>query len=596
MYVSRDHLRFLLHEYLQAPQRLGAYSYFEGYDAEAYDMAIDAALQIGDQHLHPIYTAMDKDKASCTNGVVKTHPKLQPGIEAMADGGWIGAQSNADLGGQQMPLVLNNTGSLIFMSANGNVAAYAFLTVGASNLIIAYGSEELKETYLPHMFAGKFQGTMALTEPQAGSSLSDITTSAKPLSDRTYRITGQKIYISGGDHPGADNVVHLLLARIEGAPAGTRGISLFVVPKKRPTASGDWVANDVTTAGIYGKMGQKGYVAAHLMFGEAEDCIGYLVGEPHQGLRYMFSMMNEARIGTGIMATGTASGAYYASLAYARERPQGRHPSQKDATQPQIPIIQHADVRRMLLMQKSVVEGSMALLLEASLWEDLHVQDPEGAGREAYLLLELLTPIIKTFPSEYGTLAVMNGMQVLGGAGYTDDFPLEQYYRDIRVNAIYEGTTGIHGLDLLGRNVLMHEGAALKALQARMRADVESCAQAFPQESAALSAALTSLQEVSTHLFKKLQKQGPDAYLEDATLYLDQFGLVVIAWHWLRMAAKSNDLLEAKDALMTSSFYESKVATMRYFIEYELPKTQALSARLLSSNPGSLAVDPQLLM
>ena len=596
MYISRDHLRFVLHEYLGAPERLRNYSYYEGYDAEAFDMAIDAALQIGDQYLHPIYAVMDREKATCKDGVVKTHPQLQVGIEALAEGGWISAHAPAEVDGQQMPLVLNNTGSLVFMSANGNVAAYAFLTVGASNLILAYGSDELKQQYLPSMYSGRFQGTMALTEPQAGSSLSDITTTARPLGNGRYAITGQKIYISGGDHPGVDNVVHLLLARIEGAPAGTRGISLFVVPKHRPTDDGAWEPNDVLTAGIYGKMGQKGYVAAHLMFGEQEDCIGYLVGEEHRGLPYMFSMMNEARIGTGIMATGTASAAYYASLQYAKERPQGRHPSQKDATQPQVPIIEHADVRRMLLMQKSVVEGAIALLLESSLWADLHEQDPEGEGAEAHLLLELLTPIIKTFPSEYGTLAVMNGMQVLGGAGYTDDFPLEQYYRDIRVNAIYEGTTGIHGLDLLGRKVLMHEGKALHALSARIVGDVQANAPHFPHEARALGSAVKQLGDVTTNLMERLQAEGPDKFLADATLYLEQFGLVVIAWHWLRMAGRAEAARADDKAMLSRTFYESNIATMRYFIEYELPKAQGLATRLLSKAPGALEVDPQLLV
>ncbi len=594
-YVSTDNIRFILHEYLGAAASLSSYSYYEGYDEEAFDMVVDAALQIGDQHLYPAYTIMDKEKATCTQGKVSTHPLLKEGLEALAAGGWLSAHSPLEVGGQQMPLVLKNTGSLIFMSANANIAAYAFLTVGASNLILAYGSEDLKTTYLPHMYSGKFQGTMALTEPQAGSSLSDITATAEPLGNGRYRITGQKIYISGGDHPAVENIVHLLLARIKGAPAGTKGISLFVVPKLRPDGD-DWLPNDVQTAGIYGKMGQRGYVAAHLMYGEAGDCIGYLVGEEHQGLPYMFSMMNEARIGTGIMATGSASGAYYAALKYAKERPQGRHPSQKDVNQPQVPIIEHADVRRMLLMPKSVVEGSMALLLEASLWADHHEQDPEGQGKEVFLLLELLTPIIKTFPSEYGTLAVMNGMQVLGGAGYTDDFPLEQYYRDIRVNAIYEGTTGIHGLDLLGRKVLMHDGKALQSLSQRMLKDCAACAKTHPSRANELSAAVADVGQVTQQLLQKLNTQGPEAYLADATLYLEVFGLLVIAWHWLRMGSCATQLAIDDKGRFTPEFYESKVATMHYFFEYELVKAQGLLARLKSSNAITLNTPPALVI
>ncbi len=597
-YVSTDHLRFLLHEYLKAPAQIENYEKFEGYDAEAFDMSIDAAEQIGNQHLYPAYRIMDQEKATCENGVVWTHPLLAEGLKAMTEGGWLSSTAPAEMGGSQMPLVLHNTASLIFMGANANIAAYAFLTVGAANLILAYGSDELKALYLPEMYSGRFQGTMALTEPQAGSSLTDITASATPIGDGQYKITGQKIYISGGDHASVDNVVHLMLARVDGAPAGTKGISLFVVPKHRPkgkTASEGWEPNDVITAGIYGKMGQKGYVAAHLMYGENENTIGYLVGEEHRGLSYMFSMMNEARIGTGIMATGCASGAYYASLKYAFERPQGRHPSQKDPNQPQIPIVEHADVRRMLLLQKAVVEGSQALLLEASLWEDIALNDSSDAAKQSHLMLELLTPIIKTFPSEYGTMAVMNGMQVLGGAGYCNDFPLEQYYRDIRVNAIYEGTTGIHGMDLMGRKILMGKGDVLKALSARMQADIEACAKTFPDEANALGASAVALAKTTTKLMGILQKDGPEAYLADASLYLEYFGLVVISWHWLRMANVASEKL-ANGGKLSKKFYESNILTMQYFIEYELPKTRGLHARLNSDKRVTLDASPELLV
>ncbi len=590
-YISVDHLKFLLHEYLRAPQRLSEVDAYEGFDAEAFDMVVEAAEQIGDAHLFPHYTIMDREKATCENGVVWTHPVLKDGLTAMAEGGWISATAPLALGGQEMPTVLNNAGSMIFMAANGNIAAYAHLTVGASNLILHYASDELKNRYLPPMYGGQFQGTMALTEPQAGSSLSDITATAKLLGDGSYAIRGQKIYISGGDHAAADNVVHLLLARIEGAAPGTRGISLFVVPKLRPDGEG-WISNDVLTAGIYGKMGQKGYVAAHLMFGENEDTIGYLVGEPHQGLKYMFGMMNEARIGTGIMATGSAAAAYYAALKYAKERPQGRHPSQKDPSQPQVTIIEHADVRRMLLMQKSIVEGSMAMLLEASLWSDLAQHATGDVQREAYLLLELLTPIIKTFPSEYGTQSVMQAMQVLGGAGYCNDFPIEQYYRDIRVNAIYEGTTGIHGMDLLGRKVLMEDGAALRSLAGRMMSDIEASAKTFPIEARDLGAAAHQLESITRHLGSVYQQQGPESYLADATLYLDYFGLVVIAWHWLRMGQTAQAKLDDGDGAFAESFYRGKVATMQYFFEYELSKISGLATRLLSKRAITLELDP----
>jgi butyryl-CoA dehydrogenase len=449
-YASLRNLQFLLHEVLHVTQ-LQQYERYQDYDREAIDMAMDAAKQLCDQHLFPYYRIMDKEKARYDNGVVKVHESIRAGIRALAEGGWIAAHDDTDVGGQQMPYTILNAATSLFHAANANITSHAFLTTGAANLIRTFGSPELNDTYIDHMYSGAWQGTMALTEPQAGSSLTDITSSAEPLGDgKTFKIKGQKIYISGGDHDGVDNVVHLLLARIKGAPAGTKGISLFVVPKFRPDGD-QLVSNDVTTAGIYGKMGQKGYVAAHLMMGESDDCIGTLVGEPHQGLRYMFQMMNEARIGTGMMATGTASAAYYASLKYANERPQGRHPSNKDVSLPQVLIIEHADVRRMLLFQKAIVEGSLALLMQCSLYGDIAKVAEGETAKNAHILLELLTPIAKSYPSEMGIQAVSQGMQVLGGAGYTDDFPLEQHYRDIRVNAIYEGTSTIHGMDLLGR-------------------------------------------------------------------------------------------------------------------------------------------------
>jgi len=308
-YVNIRNLKFMLHEVLDLSV-LNSLPKYQDYDAEAYDMALDAVKDISDTHLFPIFTEMDKKKAYFDEkeGVVKVHPELHKAIKALGEGGWIGAYADYDLGGQQMPNLLLNSGRIIMNAANANIAAYTLLTDGASNLIRAFATKELHDEYVPRMMAGDWQGTMCLTEPQAGSSLSDVMTSATPNDDGTFSIKGQKIYISGGDYETTENIIHLTLARIDGAPAGTKGISLFVVPKYRKEAS-QLVKNDVITAGLYGKMGQKGYVAAHLMMGESEDCKGYLVGKPHNGLRYMFQMMNEARIGTGAIASGTISAA-----------------------------------------------------------------------------------------------------------------------------------------------------------------------------------------------------------------------------------------------------------------------------------------------
>ena len=582
-FVSVRNLRFLLNEMLHAPEVLGEHDYFEEYNEETYNMVLDAALGIAEKEIFPYFKDMDRQSAKYEDGTIKVHPRVRNIITAMAEGGWIGSSNSYEQGGQQMPTCLAMAGAFIFYAAGVNGSAYAFLTQGAANLIQSFGSQDLKDYYIPNMYAGKWQGTMALTEPQAGSSLSDVTTTAYPQPDGSYRIKGQKIYISGGDMDVVDNIVHLLLARIEGAPAGTKGISLFVVPKYRQNDSGELVANDVTTAGQYEKMGAKNYVAAHLMFGEQDDCHAWLVGSENRGLSHMFQMMNEARIATGIMAAGEASAAYYASLKYAKERPQGRHVDDKDVSKPQVPIIEHADVKRMLLFQKAVVEGSIALLSYCSLLQDLH----HVTGYEDhFLLLDLLTPIAKTYPSEAGIDAVSQGLQVLGGAGFTKDFPLEQIYREIRINAIYEGTTGIQGMDLLGRKVTQHNGKAFKLLMQAIKGDLEASVhdQAKPWATK-LQNATKQVHGVTLDLLKVAQSGEIKLFLADATLYLEMFGLMVMGWMWFKQGNTALLTLEnGVDGVDERNFYNGKVITMRFFYEYELPKIEYLAKRLQNTD------------
>lgn len=593
-YISLRNLRFLLHEVLDAVT-VNQFSYYQDYDKAAFDMALDSALQIGDTYLYPYYTEMDKQKAYYQDGIVHVHASMRSAIKAMAEGGWISAHDSYEWEGQQMPFVLLNAALAVFYAANANIACHPFLTTGAANLIRTFGNEELNRAYIPQMYAGDWQGTMALTEPQAGSSLSDITTTATPVEGETYyAMRGQKIYISGGDHNAVENIIHLTLARLPGAPAGTRGISLFVVPKQRINADGSLEPNDVITAGIYGKMGQKGYVAAHLMLGENEDCRGCLVGEPNQGLKYMFQMMNEARIGTGLVSAGTASAAYYASLKYALERPQGRQPSAKDVQLPQVLIIEHADVRRMLLLQKAVVEGSLALLLQCSYYADVARGSSGEKAENAHLLLELLTPIAKSYPAEMGIQAVSNGMQVLGGAGYTDDFPLEQYYRDIRVNAIYEGTTTIHGIDLLGRKVMMKQGKPLILLMQEVKKTIEAASsiQALQALSQQLAASSAQLHQTTMQLVELAITDQPEVFLADATLYLEYFGLNVLAWLWLKQAIVAHEALQELDSGQEFEFYQGKIQTAKYFFAYELVKGAGLRSTLMNPERITLETPP----
>ncbi len=603
-YINYRNLRFLTFEMLEA-HKLNRYAYFSEYDRDAFDMAIDAAKQIADNHLFPYYVEMDRKKAYFDNGSVKVHPQLKVIIKNMAEGGWISANAPVEYGGMQMPYSLLHTGLISFYAANVN-ACYPFLTQGAANLILTFGSEELKNAFLPNMYSGDWQGTMALTEPQAGSSLADIVTTAEPVGnvegmstygEGLYKIRGQKIYISGGEHDGVDNIVHLLLARIKGAPAGTKGISLFVVPKFRPE-NGELVPNDVQCAGLYGKMGQKGYVAAHLMYGEKDSCYGYLVGEPHKGLNYMFQMMNEARIGTGLVAAGAASAAYYASLKYANERPQGRHPSNKDPMSEPVLIIEHADVKRLLLFQKVITEGSIALLSQCSYYADIALA-AEGEEKEnAHLLLELLTPIAKSYPSEMGTHSVSAAMQTLGGAGYCDDFPIEQIYRDIRVNAIYEGTTAIHGMDLLGRKVMMHNGKASQLLGNEI---IETVTEGIKYQYLALYAqklgeAAQRLQTLTSDLMNIGKEKGVETILADATLYLDYFSQVVMGWIWLKQGIIAEKALKNGAEGDDRTFYESKKIALRFFFDYELPKTKALYQQLINADKVTTTITKELIV
>ncbi len=600
-YISLPNLRFMLHEVLDL-QDLYESERFQDFDSEAIDFSLDAAQQLADQYLYPVYREMDRRKAYFQDGRVHVLPEVGEGMRALGESGWLSAAWGFEENGQQMPLVVHNAGSLIFQAANGNLAAYAFLTTGAANLIREFGSDELKKTYLQPMASGHWQGTMALTEPQAGSSLSDITTTYTVQPDGSYHIQGQKIYISGGDHTGVENVVHLLLARQKDGPKGHKGVSLFVVPKFLPGPDG-LTDNHVTTAGIYGKMGQKGYVAAHLMYGEQGPTQGFLVGKELNGLKHMFLMMNEARIGTGMMAAGSASAAYYASLQYARERPQGRHPGNKDVDAPQVLIIEHADVRRMLLFQKAVVEGSIALLLQCSLYEDNYRVKEDDRSR---LLLELLTPIAKSFPSEYGNESVSLAMQVLGGAGYTDDHPIEQLFRDIRVNSIYEGTTTIHGLDLLGRKVMMENGKAVTFLAEEITRTLEE-AQAHERIqplAAKLGQGARELQEVLQYLMGVARREpDPRVFLADATVFLDYFGLHVIGWMWVKQAVAAARGFDAAATVggrtlgpEDQAFYESKIYTARFFFDYLFTRTAGLRNTLQSGERVTLSMDPSLIV
>lgn len=590
-FYSKRNLQFLLHEVLDV-QSLTQYPYFQDHARETFDMVLDSAEQISEKLLKPLLTDMDRKEPQLVDGKIKIHPGMFPILKKFGEDGWINAGFSYEEGGQQIPSTVLNSAAFIFQAANYSSSVFPFLTSGAANLIRSFGSQELKDTFTPKMYTGEWQGTMALTEPDAGSSLSDISTTAEPTENEgIYKIKGQKIYISAGDHDGCDNVIHLMLAKIKGGPSGAKGISLFVVPQKRLNNSpftnnnSQLINNDVITAGVYHKMGYKGAPIAHLMVGSSDNTFGYLVGEPHKGLTYMFQMMNEARIGVGMNATAIGTAAYYASLEYAKERPQGRLISDKDMTKPQVQIIRHADVKRMLLFQKAVVEGSLALLTQCSMYADL-ASVTEGEEQEHYhLLLDLLTPIAKSYPSEMCCLTTSAAVQILGGAGYTTDFPVEQFYREARIHPIHEGTTGIHGLDLLGRKIIIKNGKSLQLLVVEIlktlkKANSIDRLKPFAQK---LQTYLGKTDTVTKHLLN-LASKDLEIFLSDATLYLELFGTMTIAWQWLVQAIKAEEALQAGASGDDFDFYQGKIFTLRYFYEYELVKIDALMKRLLSED------------
>ncbi|MFW6428503.1 MAG: acyl-CoA dehydrogenase [Desulfosalsimonas sp.] len=593
-FVNERNLRFMLHEVFDA-ESLTGYGYYSQHNRKMFDMVTDAALKLAKDMLFPLFEEMDRNPPELINGEVKVHPSMKKILKQYGEGGWLTGTVPFERDGEQLPHLVADVCEFIFSAANYSVSAYAGLIMGASHLIESFGSRELYDTYVPNMRAGKWQGTMALTEPEAGSSLADVATMAEPTDQDYYLIKGQKIFISAGDHDAVENVVHLMLAKIPGAPPGVRGISLFVVPKKRPEADGGLVSNDVTTSGIYHKLGYRGCPIAQLSLGDKDDCRGWLVGEPHQGLKYMFQMMNEARIGVGMGATAMASAAYHAALEYSRARTQGRKPGQKDPASPPIPIIEHADIKRMLLFQKSVVEGSLSLLMQCSKYVDFMKVLDDGEEKEKYnLLLELLTPVAKSYPSENGILSISQGVQCLGGSGYCEDYPLEQYYRDCRIHPIHEGTTGIQGMDLLGRKVMMKDGRAFSHYINEVREAITEAKkyEGLEKYAADLERALLRLREVTERQISVAQNEGAENFLADAVPYLEYFGIITIAWQWLLQGTAVEKALEKGAKKKDRDFYQGKMFALRYFFGYELPRTRGLAARLMSEERITVEMQP----
>jgi alkylation response protein AidB-like acyl-CoA dehydrogenase len=605
--LSRRDLEFLLYEWLDV-ETLTARARFQDHSRETFNAALDTAEQIATDLFAPHNKKSDNNEPHFDGESVTIIPEVKVALDAFCAAGFLAASQDAEYDGMQLPVVVDKAIAAYFTAANISTTAYLFLTIGNANTVVKTGTARQVERFVKPMLAGRFFGTMCLSEPHAGSSLSDITTRAEhdpvdgPEGERQYRLTGNKMWISAGEHGLSENIVHLVLAKIPGPDGklipGVKGISMFIVPKFLVGEDGAIGArNDIALAGLNHKMGSRGTTNCLLNFGEGKfkpdgkaGAIGYLVGQPHQGLANMFHMMNEARIGVGMCAAVLGVTGYLHALDYARNRPQGRHPAEKDPVKPQLPIIAHTDVRRMLLAQKAYAEGAMALVLYCSRMVDEQNTGATPAARQnAGRLLDFLTPIAKSWPSQWCLEGNSLAIQVHGGYGYTREYNVEQFYRDNRLNAIHEGTHGIHGLDLLGRKASMQEGALLKAISAEVRAsitkvracdlsvDLHASADLLEQEWARVNSVTRTLYAAGD-----LNKT-----LANASLYLEAVGHAVVAWMWLEMGLVASIKLPAASG-DEASFYRGKLQACRYFFHWELPKVQQQLELLASIDTTTL--------
>ncbi len=571
--LSRRDLDFLLYEWLKVDELTGR-KRFADHSRETFDGVLDLSEQLAERYFAPHNKKSDANEPTFDGQTVTMVPEVKEAWDAFVSADLIGMSMDESVGGAQLPAVVAQAAFAWIAAANVSTSGYLMLTIANANLLTRFGTPEQIETYVKPMLAGRFSGTMALSETQAGSSLADVATRAEPREDGTYRLFGSKMWISGAEHEITDNIVNLVLAKLPGGPPGTKGISLFIVPKYLVNADGSiGERNDVAIAGLNHKMGQRGVTNTVLNFGDTQfnpggenGAVGYLVGEPHRGIVYMFQMMNEARLAVGMGAVALGYTGYLKSVQYARERPQGRPLDVKDPTTPQVPIIEHPDVRRMLLAQKAYVEGGMALGLYCARLADVqHSAESDAEADTAGLLIDILTPVAKSWPSQWCLEANNLAIQVHGGYGYTREYDVEQHYRDNRLNPIHEGTNGIQSLDLLGRKVTQRSGASLAAL-GQVIAETVGTASALGGEGAELAAALDAswqrLVGVTTGMFGS---GDVPAVMANSHVYLEAFGHIVVAWLWLEqfVAAAGKD----------GDFYDGKRQAARYFFRFELPKT-----------------------
>lgn len=610
----RPTLDFLLYDWLDA-ESLNQRERFSDHSRETFDAVLDTCERIAREKYAPANRIVDTQEPHFDGEKVVLPQATHDAHKAFVESGMMSAAQDYDIGGMQLPYTLQAAANGFFAMASVSIGSN-MLTSGNANLLMVHGTEMQKEVFAKNEFAGRWAGTMCLSEPQAGSSLSDVATRAVPDGDDyqddplgpRFRLKGNKMWISAGDHELTENIVHIVLAKIPDASGklvpGTRGISLFIVPKRMVNTEGELTGerNDVALAGLNHKLGWRGTTNTLLNFGEGKypvggkaGAVGYLVGEPGKGLHCMFHMMNEARIGVGTAATMLGMAGYYASLDYAKTRPQGRLVKKpeagaasqvvKDSASPQVRIIEHADVRRMLLAQKSYCEGALALELYCARLVDEQKTGGAQAADDARLLLEVLTPIAKSWPSEWCLEANSLAIQVHGGYGYTRDFPVEQYWRDNRLNMIHEGTHGIQAADLLGRKVLMEKGRGLQLLAGRITDTIGRAAQ-VPALAAHAKALGAALQRIGSATQAAWSTGDPADALANAVPYMQAFGHTVLAWIWLDVATRALQIDAEKSRAVTAG----KIGATDYFFHYELPKIGAWLNVVESRDPTCTAL------
>lgn len=612
--VDERDVRFVLYEQLNI-EEICQFDRYAEFSREVFDMVLDAAQKLAENELWPTNVEGDRVGARLENGQVRTPESFHKVYRQYCEGGWPALSVEPEHGGQGIPIAVHCASLEFFVAANLGFMAYPGLTLGAARLVQKFGNDEQRQTYMAKMYTGEWTGTMCLTEPQAGSDVGALRTRARRNGDGTYSITGNKIFITSGDHDLTENIVHLVLARVEGAPAGTKGISIFIVPKKR-IEDGALVDNDVTCTAVEKKLGIHGSATCGLNFGENEKCVGYLIGEENMGMKIMFHMMNEARLGVGLQGLALASGAFMASLRYAVDRVQGPpFSAMRDPAAAKVPIIDHPDVRRMLMWMKSVTEGMRALLYYTGHCEDRSETARDETEATKYRgLVDLLIPVCKAWCSDMGFKVAELAVQIHGGYGYCSEYPVEQYLRDIKITSIYEGTNGIQALDLVGRKLTFNQGALFRQFMQQIEETAENVRHnpRLEKVAALFDEARSQLMEATIYFARKAMSGEPTIPVLYATPYLELFGDVAVGYMLIRQAAVADRRLEeiyaqtgadTKDkknevlaANKEAAFYRGKIASAEFFSNTILSLANGKARAIMSGDCSAIEIPKECLV